>query len=235
MGAPDARAPLDRRPSDRPPRLDRPLRPPLRHGRRRLPRPRREGARGAHDVRGRGRRGGSQAPVRRAAGPVAHRARRAGPGAAGVRAGHPLPLVRPAHVRCLHGHRPAHGDLGPRPGRRRHPGCGASPHRPAQACGPHRGPHPGLRLRRARARRARRGVPGGDPRPLRRHLDLRSRGRPQRVTGTALDFCLLVTQRAHRADVDVRAEGPDAGRWLDIAQAFAGPPGDGRPPKGDAE
>ncbi|WP_328451270.1 TIGR03084 family metal-binding protein [Streptomyces sp. NBC_00386] len=58
---------------------------------------------------------------------------------------------------------------------------------------------------------------------------------PQRVTGTALDFCLLVTQRAHRADVDVRAEGPDAGRWLDIAQAFAGPPGDGRPPKGDAE
>ncbi|WP_329300323.1 TIGR03084 family metal-binding protein [Streptomyces sp. NBC_00659] len=58
---------------------------------------------------------------------------------------------------------------------------------------------------------------------------------PQRVTGTALDFCLLVTQRAHRADVDVRAEGPDADRWLGIAQAFAGPPGDGRPPKGDAE
>ncbi|MFD7877079.1 TIGR03084 family metal-binding protein [Streptomyces sp. NPDC059766] len=58
---------------------------------------------------------------------------------------------------------------------------------------------------------------------------------PQRVTGTALDFCLLVTQRAHRADVDVRAEGPDADRWLDIAQAFAGPPGDGRSPKGDAE
>lgn len=57
----------------------------------------------------------------------------------------------------------------------------------------------------------------------------------QRVTGTALDFCLLVTQRAHRADVDVRAEGPDADRWLGIAQAFAGPPGDGRPPKEDAE
>lgn len=53
----------------------------------------------------------------------------------------------------------------------------------------------------------------------------------QRVTGTALDFCLLVTQRAHRADVDVRAEGPDADRWLDIAQAFAGPPGKGRAPK----
>ncbi|MGW7385906.1 TIGR03084 family metal-binding protein [Streptomyces sp. NPDC054794] len=58
---------------------------------------------------------------------------------------------------------------------------------------------------------------------------------PQRVTGPALDFCLLVTQRAHRADLAVRAEGPDADRWLDIAQAFAGPPGGGRSPKGDAE
>ncbi|MDO0934037.1 TIGR03084 family metal-binding protein [Streptomyces sp. DG2A-72] len=54
----------------------------------------------------------------------------------------------------------------------------------------------------------------------------------QRVTGPALDFCLLVTRRAHRADLAVRAEGPDADRWLDIAQAFAGPPGTGRPPKG---
>jgi uncharacterized protein (TIGR03084 family) len=53
----------------------------------------------------------------------------------------------------------------------------------------------------------------------------------QRVTGPALDFCLLVTQRAHRADLSVRAEGPDADRWLDIAQAFAGPPGAGRAPK----
>lgn len=57
---------------------------------------------------------------------------------------------------------------------------------------------------------------------------------PQRVTGPALDFCLLVTQRAHRADLALRAEGPDADRWLDIAQAFAGPPGTGRPPKGAA-
>ncbi|MEV7687164.1 TIGR03084 family metal-binding protein [Streptomyces bungoensis] len=53
----------------------------------------------------------------------------------------------------------------------------------------------------------------------------------QRVTGPALDFCLLVTQRAHRADLALRAEGPDADRWLGIAQAFAGPPGTGRPPK----
>ncbi|MFC8075327.1 TIGR03084 family metal-binding protein [Streptomyces sp. NPDC057307] len=54
----------------------------------------------------------------------------------------------------------------------------------------------------------------------------------QRVTGPALDFCLLVTQRAHRADLAVRAEGADADRWLDIAQAFAGPAGPGRPAKG---
>ncbi|MFJ2259680.1 TIGR03084 family metal-binding protein [Streptomyces sp. NPDC087844] len=60
-------------------------------------------------------------------------------------------------------------------------------------------------------------------------------GAAQRVTGPALDFCLLVTQRANRADLAVRAEGLDADRWLDIAQAFAGPPGTGRAPKGTAE
>jgi len=54
----------------------------------------------------------------------------------------------------------------------------------------------------------------------------------QRVTGPALDFCLLVTQRAHRSDLALAAEGPDADQWLDIAQAFAGPPGPGRPPSG---
>ncbi|MEV0638777.1 TIGR03084 family metal-binding protein [Streptomyces sp. NPDC050619] len=57
---------------------------------------------------------------------------------------------------------------------------------------------------------------------------------PQCVTGPAHDFCLLVTRRAHRADLAVRADGPDADRWLDIAQAFAGPPGTGRAPKGAA-
>jgi len=54
----------------------------------------------------------------------------------------------------------------------------------------------------------------------------------QRVTGPALDFCLLVTQRAHRADLALCAEGPDADQWLDIAQAFAGPQGNGRAPGG---
>lgn len=52
----------------------------------------------------------------------------------------------------------------------------------------------------------------------------------QRVTGPALDFCLLATQRRHRDDLAVRAVGEDADRWLSIAQAFAGPAGPGRPP-----
>ena len=50
----------------------------------------------------------------------------------------------------------------------------------------------------------------------------------QRVTGPALDFCLLATQRVNRADTALVATGADADAWLDIAQAFAGPPGDGR-------
>jgi uncharacterized protein (TIGR03084 family) len=49
-----------------------------------------------------------------------------------------------------------------------------------------------------------------------------------RVTGPALDFCLLVTRRRHRADLGLIATGPAADEWLDIAQAFAGPPGSGR-------
>jgi uncharacterized protein (TIGR03084 family) len=49
------------------------------------------------------------------------------------------------------------------------------------------------------------------------------------VRGTALDFCLLVTQRVHRDDTALIAEGPVADRWLDVAQAFAGPPGAKRP------
>ncbi|MFF5333621.1 TIGR03084 family metal-binding protein [Streptomyces sp. NPDC013181] len=55
----------------------------------------------------------------------------------------------------------------------------------------------------------------------------------QRVTGPLYDFCLLVTQRAHRDDLAVRAQGPDADAWLSIAQAFAGPAGPGRAPKGE--
>ena len=54
---------------------------------------------------------------------------------------------------------------------------------------------------------------------------------PQSVRGSAYDFCQLVTQRINRVDTDLEATGPDADRWLDIAQAFAGLPGAGRPPR----
>lgn len=50
----------------------------------------------------------------------------------------------------------------------------------------------------------------------------------QTVTGSAYDFCLLVTQRINRADTDLVATGDDADTWLDIAQCFAGNPGKGR-------
>ncbi len=50
----------------------------------------------------------------------------------------------------------------------------------------------------------------------------------QRITGSAEDFCFLVTQRRPLSTLDTTAHGPDAQRWLEIAQAFAGPPGTGR-------
>lgn len=53
----------------------------------------------------------------------------------------------------------------------------------------------------------------------------------QTLTGSAGDFCRLVTQRVHRADTDLVAAGPDVDRWLDVAQAFAGQPGEGRGPR----
>ncbi len=61
--------------------------------------------------------------------------------------------------------------------------------------------------------------------------DLWSWGREdadQSVRGSAYDFCLLVTQRIHRDDTDLVAQGRDANAWLTVAQAFAGPPGAGR-------
>jgi uncharacterized protein (TIGR03084 family) len=51
-----------------------------------------------------------------------------------------------------------------------------------------------------------------------------------RVTGTALDFCLVVTQRRNLADTGLQVTGPAAAEWITIAQAFAGAPTDGRPP-----
>jgi uncharacterized protein (TIGR03084 family) len=52
------------------------------------------------------------------------------------------------------------------------------------------------------------------------------------VTGPAEDFCLLVTQRRNIVDTSLIVSGRQAQGWLSIAQAFAGPPGGGRPPIG---
>ena len=47
------------------------------------------------------------------------------------------------------------------------------------------------------------------------------------VTGSALDFCLVVTQRRHVSDTALEVTGEHAADWLSKAQAFAGPPTDG--------
>ncbi len=52
----------------------------------------------------------------------------------------------------------------------------------------------------------------------------------QRVTGPAVDFCLLTTRRRHRDDLALTAIGAEADQWLDIAQAYRGSPGQGRRP-----
>ena len=55
-----------------------------------------------------------------------------------------------------------------------------------------------------------------------------------RISGPALDFCLLVTQRRHRDDLAMAIEGPAATEWMAIAQAFAGEAGPGRPRRTNA-
>ena len=50
------------------------------------------------------------------------------------------------------------------------------------------------------------------------------------VSGSAQDFCLVVTQRRNPADTGLKIQGDIAGQWIKIAQAFAGPPADGPAP-----
>lgn len=54
-------------------------------------------------------------------------------------------------------------------------------------------------------------------------------GESDTVSGPALDFCLVVTQRCNVADTGLSISGDRAREWMSIAQAFAGPPGPGRP------
>ena len=52
------------------------------------------------------------------------------------------------------------------------------------------------------------------------------------VRGTALDFCLVTSQRRHVADTGLATQGHAAADWLEKAQLFAGPPSDPPPPAG---
>ena len=49
------------------------------------------------------------------------------------------------------------------------------------------------------------------------------------ITGPAEDFCLVVTQRRHVDDTALVCTGDTARRWMEVAQAFAGPPDNGPP------
>ena len=56
---------------------------------------------------------------------------------------------------------------------------------------------------------------------------------PHVVSGTAPDFCRVVTQRIHYMDTDLSYTPGPAEEFLQVAQAFAGPPGEGRPQQSD--
>ena len=141
-------------------------------------------------------------------------------------------VVRPADVADVDGHRALHGDLGARARRLRRPrrprpspptGSGTSPtsaSAPAtspSACTSSTPPAEEFRVELT--------APSGEI------WTWGPDDAAQRVTGSAHDFCLLVTQRVHRDDTDLVASGADAEKWLTIAQAFAGPPGAGREPQ----
>ncbi|WP_405138236.1 hypothetical protein [Nocardia sp. NBC_01388] len=42
----------------------------------------------------------------------------------------------------------------------------------------------------------------------------------QRIQGSALDFCLRVTQRRSLAETGLTAVGADAQQWLEVARVF---------------
>ncbi|HEY2223307.1 TIGR03084 family metal-binding protein [Actinomycetospora sp.] len=54
-----------------------------------------------------------------------------------------------------------------------------------------------------------------------------------RITGPAIDFALLITQRRHRDDLALTIVGDAATEWAEIGQAFAGKAGAGRAPLRD--
>ena len=55
-------------------------------------------------------------------------------------------------------------------------------------------------------------------------------GDRERIEGSAVDFCMTVTQTRHVADTALKVTGPVATEWMSIAQCFAGAPSDPPPP-----
>ena len=53
-------------------------------------------------------------------------------------------------------------------------------------------------------------------------------GEENRISGSLGDLALLVVQRRNRHDLDLVVTGSFARAWVEIAQAYAGPPGEGR-------
>jgi uncharacterized protein (TIGR03084 family) len=51
-----------------------------------------------------------------------------------------------------------------------------------------------------------------------------SAAQEDRVAGSAVDFCAVVTQTRNIADTRLRVDGQVARHWMSIAQCFAGPP-----------
>lgn len=71
-------------------------------------------------------------------------------------------------------------------------------------------------------------LPGGG------QVDAGPRDAPNLVCGSAVDLALLATRRRHRDDLALHASGPDAEQYLEVAQAYRGPAGAGRAPRGTA-
>ena len=51
------------------------------------------------------------------------------------------------------------------------------------------------------------------------------------IAGSAFEFCLVVTQRRHISATGLTVGGPEAAAWMEVAQAFAGPPTEGPRPE----
>jgi uncharacterized protein (TIGR03084 family) len=52
----------------------------------------------------------------------------------------------------------------------------------------------------------------------------------ERISGSAEEFCQVVTQTRNVADTSLEVSGENAKQWMAIAQCFAGAPNDPPPP-----